>query len=291
MDLKLFKRAHSCYRALCDNVWLNKALDKFDAMVFSLMDLRMPKDPNRPDIVELERRILYSASPFFMAGDGQVGDPSGDFTDGSNMSPDDWQAYLTELTTNSDCEAVHKIAAEIRAARGLSTPVPKIADHTLAQVTVEVPVADSVGIDAVGIDTDSVNVQSDGVNDETNDEPRSENRLDHGFDQIERLLDLVSDDTAPLTPLGSDSVEQLSSTVPAPAIAEPSQEIADASQEVVGYSNEAASSFTLDAAPEQLGQLFYSDSEQLGQLFDTAPLAPLGRTASYGAGGERPSKE
>ena len=183
MDLKLFKRAYSCYRAVCANVWLNQALDKFDAMVFALTDLRMPKDPNRPDVVELERRILYSANPFFMAGDGQVGDPSGDFTDGSNMSPDDWQAYLTELTANSDSEAVHKIAAEIRAARGLSTPDPKIVNHTLPQVALEVPVADSVGID-----TDSGNLKNDGVNDDTNDEPLSENRLDQGFDQLERLL-------------------------------------------------------------------------------------------------------
>ena len=85
MDLKLFKRTYSCYRAVYDNVWLNKALDKFDAMVFSLMDLRMSKDPNRPDVVELERRILYSATPFFLAGDGQVGDPSGDFTEATGQ--------------------------------------------------------------------------------------------------------------------------------------------------------------------------------------------------------------
>ena len=75
MDLKLFKRAHSCYSAIREGVWLKKALDQFDAMVFALTDLRMPKDPDRPDIVELEKRILYSASPFFVAGDGQVANP------------------------------------------------------------------------------------------------------------------------------------------------------------------------------------------------------------------------
>ena len=145
MDLKLLKRAYSCYSAISNSVWLNKALDNFDAMVFRLMDLRMPKDPDRPDIVELERRILYSASPFFMAGDGQVADPA-DFSDGSNMSPDEWQSYLTELTTNFDTEAIHKMAAEIRAARGLSTPIAKIADQT--STAVEVPAADADDIDA-----------------------------------------------------------------------------------------------------------------------------------------------
>ena len=143
MDLKLLKKAYSCYSAICNNVWLNKALGKFDAMVFALTDLRMPKDPDRPDIVELERRILYSASPFFMAGDGQVADSSADFIDGSNMSPDKWQSYLTELTANFDSEAVHKMAAEIRAARGLSTPIAKIADQTSNQAAIEVPVAES----------------------------------------------------------------------------------------------------------------------------------------------------
>ena len=77
MDLKLFKRTYSCYRAVYDNVWLNKALDKFDAMVFSLMDLRMSKDPNRPDVVELERCILYSATPFFWRAMGKSGIPAG----------------------------------------------------------------------------------------------------------------------------------------------------------------------------------------------------------------------
>ncbi|HUP79951.1 MAG TPA: DUF4347 domain-containing protein, partial [Pirellula sp.] len=240
--MKLFKRAYSCYSAIRDNVWLSKALDKFDAMVLSLMDLRMPKDPNRPDIVELEKRILYSASPLFMAGDGQVGDPSGDFTDGSNMSPDEWQSYLTELTTNSDCEAVHKIAAEIRAARGLSAPVPKIADHTLTQVADEVPVADSDGIDA-----DADNINASDANDTTNDDTRSENRLDKGLDRLERF------------------VEQLSSTVPAP-------EIAESSHGAVRYLNDVASSFALDAAPEQLGQLFYNEGLHHEVVFVQAGL-------------------
>ncbi|HUP79999.1 MAG TPA: DUF4347 domain-containing protein, partial [Pirellula sp.] len=215
-----------------------------------------------------------------------VGDPSGDFTDGSNMSPDEWQSYLTELTTNSDCEAVHKIAAEIRAARGLSTPIAKMADETPAQVAVEVPVANSV--------------------DDANDESRFENCLNDGLDQLERLL---------------NNVEQLSSTVPAPEIADsahdvvgnsieaanyltlaaapvnveqlsstlsstvPAPEITDSAHDVVGNSIEAAFSFALDAAPEQLGQLFYSaplaPDTSADPLF-IAPLAPLGK----GAGGE-----
>ncbi|MCY2984286.1 MAG: hypothetical protein NTY15_11720, partial [Planctomycetota bacterium] len=45
MDLKLFQTASYCFKAVRDSVWLNKALDRFDELVFSLIDLRSPKDP------------------------------------------------------------------------------------------------------------------------------------------------------------------------------------------------------------------------------------------------------
>ena len=66
MDLKIFKTIAYCYRAVSQNYWVNRALETYDAVFFAMTDLRMPKDPNKPDIVELESRILYSASPFSM---------------------------------------------------------------------------------------------------------------------------------------------------------------------------------------------------------------------------------
>ena len=66
MDLKISKTIAYCYRAVSQNYWVNRALETYDAVFFAMTDLRMPKDPNKPDIVELESRILYSASPFSM---------------------------------------------------------------------------------------------------------------------------------------------------------------------------------------------------------------------------------
>ena len=65
MDLKLFKNASECFYAFRDSVWLKHAADKLDRLFKALTTLDLPKDPNKPDIVELESRILYSANPLF----------------------------------------------------------------------------------------------------------------------------------------------------------------------------------------------------------------------------------
>jgi len=60
-----------------------------------LTTLENPKDPNAVDIVELEPRNLYSASPFFMGGDGwQPMDMSDMETCPDHCDSGVWQAIL-----------------------------------------------------------------------------------------------------------------------------------------------------------------------------------------------------
>ena len=65
MDLRFLKKASDCFCAFRDSVGLMNAYDNLDRIFKALTTLDLPKDPNKPDIVELESRILYSANPLF----------------------------------------------------------------------------------------------------------------------------------------------------------------------------------------------------------------------------------
>ena len=201
MDLKLLKRAHYCYAAVRDCSWLNNALDKFDGWVLSLLDLRMPKDPNKPDVVELEKRILYSASPLYMGGDGEIADPYLDHADQSNMSPEQWESFLIEVTGDSKSDMLLNMVAEIRAARGLSTPSAKANDFTPTHVDAATLLADDASVDSTVDANDS---------DSADEDVRLEVRLESGFDQIERLLDRLTDsDSTQLVLHGTNGTDRL----------------------------------------------------------------------------------
>ena len=124
MDLKIFKTIAYCYRAVSQNYWVNRALETYDKVFLALTDLRMPKDPNKPDIVLLESRILYSASPFFMwsglDAPSALPDSPWDYPD--HMSQYDWDTQLLSTAEFIDDEDLQQRAAAIRLARGMDDP-------------------------------------------------------------------------------------------------------------------------------------------------------------------------
>ena len=121
MDLNLFKTVTYCFNAVRESVWLNKALDRFDELVFALTDLRSPKDPNKPDIVELESRILYSASPFPIFDASEAPEALGEFECPPHIAQEDWDSYLLEIAASSTSETLLKIADAIKSARSAET--------------------------------------------------------------------------------------------------------------------------------------------------------------------------
>ena len=119
MDFKLLERASDCYIAFRDSDWLKRASDRFDRIFKAFTTLDLPKDPNKPDIVELESRILYSANPFFSAGTGEVAAPLGAFECPDHIAQDDWDTLLLAAAPNMQSESFSKLVDSIKSARGI----------------------------------------------------------------------------------------------------------------------------------------------------------------------------
>ena len=190
MDFQLFKAVSRCSRPIC--VWLGQALDKFDSIVYSLTDLKLPKDPNKPDIVELESRILYSASPFMMWDGEPVAEPLGEFECPPHLSQEYWDSFLLELAPSSTSESLLKITDAIKAARGLD---------------VKDSVDTSNSFDADSADVDDVNETCDGMDDV---DTEIETSLETKFEQIEQLLaGLIDPEDTRIVLHGTDGTDRL----------------------------------------------------------------------------------
>ena len=95
MRYPLFRRAKEGVIAFRQSAWLKGIGKRWEHFLHCLTTLENPKDPNAVDIVELEPRILYSASAFFMGGDGwQPMDMSDMETCPDHCDPGVWQAIL-----------------------------------------------------------------------------------------------------------------------------------------------------------------------------------------------------
>ena len=85
MDLKFFKTIAYCYRAVSQNYWVNRALETYDAVFLALTDLRMPKDPNKPDIVSNSNIVSGNIIGLNAAGSAKLANSYGVFINtGSN---------------------------------------------------------------------------------------------------------------------------------------------------------------------------------------------------------------
>jgi choice-of-anchor C domain-containing protein len=188
MDWKIFKTIAYCYRAVSQNYWVNRALETYDAVFLAMTDLRMPKDPNKPDIVELESRILYSASPFSMWNGLDVApEPNSPWDCPPGMDQEDWDTQLLAFSEYAkDPDLVHRTDA-IRSARGLNA-----SDNT--------------------DNSDSDNDDSDYSDSESNvsDSSSVAQRLDEQLDRMEKLLAGLEDpDNTRIVLHGTDSTARL----------------------------------------------------------------------------------
>ncbi len=180
MDLKLFKTVNYCIHAVRDSVWLNKALDRFDALVFALTDLRTPKDPNKPDIVELESRILYSASPFPVFDASQAPEALGEFECPPQIDQEQWNSHLLEIAASSTSDSLLQIAEAIKSARSA--------------------------------EVDSADDRSNGFDDGFDGDGGLASQVEDGFDQVEHLLASLDAPTdANIVLHGTDGTDRLGS--------------------------------------------------------------------------------
>jgi choice-of-anchor C domain-containing protein len=192
MDLNLFKTVTYCFNAVRDSVWLNRALDRFDEIVLSLIDLRSPKDPNKPDIVELESRILYSASPFPIFDASQAPEALGEFECPPHIAQADWDPFLLEISASSTSESLHHIADAIRSAR--------------SHPTASTGLANAGGGNSGDGDANDTSESENAIGSHSDIEAR----IDDGFDQVENwLANLETQGYADFVLHGTDGTDRM----------------------------------------------------------------------------------
>ncbi len=166
MDYNLFQRLNNLYGAVLNSSWLCNAA----AIVKSFTSLEVPKDPNKPDIVELERRVLFSATPLFSAGSGDLVEPLGQFECPDHIPQEDWDSLLLEAAPNINSATLDRLVESIKSARGMDTSSQE----------------------ASGVDSDALRVQQD-VSDPVDLDDNTALQFESGLDRLEELLSEATD--------------------------------------------------------------------------------------------------
>jgi len=138
----------------------------------------MPKDPNKPDIVELESRILYSANPFFLWNGLDVApEPTGLWDCPPSMNQDFWDTHILAFAeVAKDAPDLQQLADAIRIARGLNAQNKPDNDDS----------------NAIAVDPSDSDPSDSDVND-ISDNGSIEYRMEERFDRIERLMAGLAD--------------------------------------------------------------------------------------------------